>query len=141
MFGVKERGVVGRVAYRPLLIGVQEVVSEDVQVVSGVRQPLGHGDEVSHHVWWVRTSHALTVALWDERLQSSPLRILTLPFSSSCKMVKDVAAKTFSGPLSTKVSMSATLETGRVWTGHQTGALAGPRTRPRRVSSMSSVMT
>ena len=27
---VKERGVVGRVAYRPLLIGVQEVVPKDV---------------------------------------------------------------------------------------------------------------
>ena len=47
---VEECGVVRRVSHRPLAVGVQEVVSEDVEVVRGVGHPPGHGGEVSHCV-------------------------------------------------------------------------------------------
>ena len=42
----------GRVADRPLSVGVQEVVPEDVQVVLGVCYPPSYGDEVLCVVGW-----------------------------------------------------------------------------------------
>ena len=48
-------------------------------------------------VRWVGTLWALTVALCAERLQSSPLRTLILPSSSSWRIAKDTAAKMWSG--------------------------------------------
>ena len=72
---------------------------------------------------------------------SSPIlarRILSLPFSSSCTIAQDLAAKTSPGGASTRVSMSGTSKMGAVVVGHHAGALAGPMTRPSLVSAMSS---
>ena len=82
MLRVKERGVVGRVAYRPLSIGVQEVVPKDVKAVPGVRHPSCHGHAVPHHVmgWDVPRPHCGVVGRASPILSPPDLDLAVLVF-------------------------------------------------------------
>ena len=73
------------VQYGPLMVGVEEVMTQNSQVRVDLGHFQGHVDEVAHKV--------VTVELWADLRQSSPLLSLRSPFSD-WSMGKEMATKT-----------------------------------------------
>ena len=100
VFCVQEGGVVGRLLHRPLAVGVQEVVPEDVNLRALGRHPPGHRHKVPG-----------VVVRGEVQFDGGVVRGASPVFSSAylhLAILQTTWPQTFFGGASTSVSMSAT---------------------------------